>query len=147
MTTPIKKPGPSKRGGNRKPQTFRSCEQCKLTFGPLNRLSQRFCSYRCKVVAQTTGRKTFRITIPKARRAQRRIAYLIQIGQLTRPNKCEQCSKQCKTEAAHYNYDEPTNIRWLCRPCHVRWDKLDPKNATIVKRWEDFTGKTAKLLP
>lgn len=39
-------------GGNRKPQTFKNCTQCGERFGPIDRLSRRFCSYACKVAAQ-----------------------------------------------------------------------------------------------
>lgn len=153
MQTDRKQPGPKLKlriginGGNRKPQTFRLCAQCNVEFGPLITLKQKFCSYQCKVKAQSTGIKTFRKTIPKARSAQRQIAYNIQSGKIVRPNKCEQCSKHCKAEAAHYNYDEPLNVRWLCRSCHIRWDKSELKNGTIVvARWEKFTGKKAELL-
>lgn len=38
---------PGKVGGNRKPQTFRDCAFCGRQFGPLKRLSARFCSQRC----------------------------------------------------------------------------------------------------
>lgn len=47
-----------------------------------------------------------------------------------------------RIEAAHYNYEDPRNVRWLCRSCHVRWDQKEPKGGCI-KRWEDYTGKEA----
>jgi hypothetical protein len=40
-------------------------------------------------------------------------------------------------------------VRWLCVPCHRRWDKREPKHATvIVGRWEsplERKGKSAVL--
>lgn len=42
----------AKIGGNRKPQTFRNCARCGQRFGPLDRLSRRFCSLSCKSAAQ-----------------------------------------------------------------------------------------------
>jgi len=132
-----------KHGGNRKPQTFRICQECKNEFGPLDRLSQKFCSYDCKVKAQSTGIKTIRKTIPKARAAQRKIAYYIQTGKIIRPNICEKCFIECKAEAAHFNYDEPLRVRWLCRSCHIKWDKKEPKNATYR---EKYTGNKAVLI-
>ena len=133
--------------GNKKPQTFRDCACCDKRFGPLDRLSQKFCSIECKVRAQTTGRKVARKTIAKARSAQSLLRYHIQAGKITRPERCEQCSAVAKIEGAHFNYDEPLRVRWLCRSCHVRWDKAEPKNATvIVARWEKYTGKKAELL-
>ena len=133
--------------GNKKPQTFRNCECCSNRFGPLDHLSQRFCSIQCKVKAQSTGRKTFRKTIAKARSAQSLMAYHINVGHIVRPSVCEEClSQDRKIEAAHHNYDEPLNVRWLCRSCHVKWDKAEPKNATIVARWEKYTGQKAELI-
>jgi hypothetical protein len=130
-----------------RPQTFKNCESCRSKFGPVNRLSQRFCSYVCKVKAQTTGRKTFRRTITNARNAQRLLRYHIQSGNIVRPSVCDECSAtDRKIEGAHFNYDEPLRVRWLCRSCHVRWDKAEPKHGTvIVARWGKFTGKKATL--
>jgi len=136
-------------GGNRKPQTFRKCIQCDEIFGPLQRLSARFCSQECKIKAQTTGRKTFRKTTDKARSAQRMLIYHVNKGSIVRPKTCDSCGCNNKRiEGAHKDYSRPLDVRWLCRSCHVKWDKEAPKNATyIVKRWEDFTGKTAELMP
>jgi hypothetical protein len=46
----------------------------------------------------------------------------IQRGDLVRPAECEQCRIACKPDAAHYDYNEPLRVRWLCRKCHRRWD-------------------------
>jgi hypothetical protein len=130
--------------GNKKPQTFRDCAHCGVRFGPLDRLSVRFCSYACKVAAQMTGRKTFRKTVTTARSAQSLLAYHIKAGNIVRPDRCEQCGEQRKIEGAHYDYAEPLRVRWLCVPCHRRWDKAEPKGATvIVTRWENATGQKA----
>lgn len=43
--------------GNKKPQRFKPCEACGRTFGPLDRLSVRFCSVACKAAAQR-GKQT-----------------------------------------------------------------------------------------
>lgn len=36
-----------RRGGNRRPQTFRDCMNCSNRFGPLSHLKKKFCSQRC----------------------------------------------------------------------------------------------------
>ena len=118
------------RRGKFRPQTFRDCGSCGKRFGPVDHLAVRFCSYSCKVAAQSTGRRVMRKTIPKARAAQRMLAYHVQTGKLIRPKQCEQCRAVAKIEGAHFNYDEPLRVRWLCRSCHIRWDKADPKQAT-----------------
>lgn len=108
-------------------RTFITCARCGLSFHP-DHLARRFCSKACKVAAQTTGRRTLRRTLPKARAAQRLVRYHVQAGNLVRPVACEQCGASGrKIEAAHYNYDQPLRVRWLCRSCHVRWDRLEPK--------------------
>lgn len=51
---------------------------------------------------------------------------------MARPTTCESCGTTGRRiEAAHYTYDEPLRVRWLCRSCHVRWDKQEPKGGTI----------------
>lgn len=59
------------------------------------------------------------------------MAYHIKAGNIQRPTVCEECkASDRKIEAAHFNYDEPLRVRWLCRSCHVRWDRAEPKGAT-----------------
>lgn len=132
-------------GGNRRPRSWTICPVC-LTLFVLDRLKRRFCSCACKVKAQTTGRRTKRRTICKARSAQSLLRYHVQAGNIMRPDKCEECGcTDRRIEGAHFNYDEPLRVRWLCRSCHVRWDKREPKQATvIVQRRETFTGRKAE---
>lgn len=142
MTTEIiKLPGRK----SHRPQSFKKCECCGVVFGPLDHLSRRFCSYGCKVKAQATGRRTFRKTITKARSAQSLLAYHVKKGNIRKPTECEQCGKsECAIEGAHYDYSRPLDVRWLCVPCHRKWDKAEPKGATIiVERWQNLTGEKA----
>ena len=119
-------------GGNRKPQQFRDCQQCGIQFGPISRLSVKFCSYTCKVKAQTTGRKVCRVTATFARNAQSLLAYHVRCGNVIRPEACESCGRSgLKIEGAHKDYSRPLDVRWLCRSCHVKWDKAEPKGVTV----------------
>lgn len=49
-------------------------------------------------------------------------------GRLVRPDTCEECGQQARIEAAHWNYSEALRVRWLCRPCHIKWDREVPKS-------------------
>ena len=131
-------------GGNRKPQTFRECARCGATFGPVQRLAQRYCSLACKADAQRVDERHRSVATVEARRAQRRIAYLVSVGRMTKPDRCEECGEAKHVEAAHRDYNEPENVRWLCVSCHRKWDKAMPKGG-IVQRWENLTGKKAVL--
>jgi hypothetical protein len=152
MTMELKRPGPKLKtrtglnGGNRKPQTFRICV-CGKEFGPLATLKQRFCSKRCAYdhAPKTAAHKHVRTK--EAARAQRYLAYCIESGKIVKPSQCEKCASTSKRiEGAHFNYQEPLRVRWLCRSCHVKWDKAEPKGGTqIVARWEKYTGKKAEL--
>lgn len=116
-----------------RPPTFLLCRCCGQLFGPVKHLNRLFCSYGCKVRAQTTGRQTVRRTNRKARNAQSLLRYHVQAGHIVRPSVCEECGATDRSiEGAHYDYDEPLRVRWLCIPCHRRWDKREPKGATYV---------------
>ena len=149
--TVIKRPGlrsqSKKQGGNRNPQTFKVCV-CGKEFGPVYALKQKYCSKRCAYDNAPQTAKHKHIRTKEAAKAQRRMAYCIDIGKIIRPTQCEECGVRNKRiEAAHFNYSEPLRVRWLCRSCHVRWDRKEPKGGTvIVARWEKYTGKKAELI-
>lgn len=118
-------------GGNRRHRSWTICPVC-LTVFVMPHLKRRYCCHACKVNAQTTGRRTVRRTITKARSAQSLLRYHVQTGNIMRPDRCEECGALgCRIEGAHFDYDEPLRVRWLCRSCHVRWDKRHPKGGTI----------------
>jgi len=85
----------------------------------------------CKAIAQRTEIHRKHRPTRAARKAQSLIRYHVESGKLQRPEACEECGKAEKIEAAHFNYDEPLRVRWLCCSCHRRWDKRDPKRGTI----------------
>lgn len=111
--------------------TYLICKHCGQLFGPVSHLKRKYCSKACAYSAASTGRQTIRKTIKKARRAQNLLRYHVQAGHIERPDICEECcATDCRIEGAHFNYDEPLRVRWLCVSCHRRWDKKEPKNAT-----------------
>lgn len=65
-------------------------------------------------------------------RCHQLVAKAIKDGALIRPDQCEECASTGKpVEGAHYDYDEPLKVRWLCRSCHKKWDR------EVLKRRED----------
>lgn len=113
-----------------RPRTSKSCRWCGQEFVS-NHSAQRLCSLECKAKAQETGRRKKFVAAPEARRAQRRVAYAIETGRLVRPVVCEACGTEAKAEAAHRDYARPLDVRWLCRSCHVKWDRAMPKGGGI----------------
>ena len=125
--------------------TFLLCQRCNTLLGPVSKLKQKYCSKRCGYAAATTGRLTVRKTLTKARKAQSTLRYHIVSGHITRPDVCEACGAGGgPIEGAHYNYDEPLRVRWLCQSCHRRWDHREPKGATVIVAGP---GRRAKVSP
>lgn len=115
-----------------RPQTFKFCAHCHKLFGPLSHLSTRYCSMACKCAGQRKAHpKPRQAPTSKARAAQAAVARAIRAGLLHRPAVCSECGFDGRIEAAHRDYDEPLDVRWLCRSCHARWDWAEPKGGTV----------------
>ena len=56
---------------------------------------------------------------PEKYRARYAVGNAIRDGRLSRPQECSSCNVSCEPEGHHDNYDEPLNVRWLCRKCHT----------------------------
>lgn len=63
---------------------------------------------------------------PERKKAHHEVEKAIRNGVLVRPDRCSQCGKECKPDAAHTDYTKPLDVLWLCRKCHMRMDK-DPE--------------------
>lgn len=123
-------------------RAFIKCPICNTWF-KTDRYNKQFCSYPCKVKAQTTGRLSTRITITEARSAQSLLAYHVKKGHIIRPASCEECGKTGqRIEASHDDYSYPLEVRWLCRSCHRKWDKKHPKNVTVKLPLSQYTAPT-----
>jgi hypothetical protein len=113
--------------------TFYICRCCGQLFGPVKHLKRKYCSQGCAYKASATGRNARHKPTRKARSAQSLLRYHVQAGNIARPTKCEQCGIEGRRiEGAHYNYDEPLRVRWLCVSCHRRWDARQPKGGTVA---------------
>lgn len=61
-------------------------------------------------------------------RAKCAVRRAVRRGDLVRPPACEACGAiRVAIEAAHSDYSRPLDVRWLCIPCHRRWDHAEPK--------------------
>lgn len=115
------------------PPTYKNCPQCGKCFGPVGHLKRKFCSVKCKNEAQKTGMKIIRKTSTKARRAHSLLRYHVLKGHIVKPSACEHCgAEDRRLEGAHHDYDKPLEVEWLCKSCHARMDKKNPKNVTFV---------------
>lgn len=78
-------------------------------------LRQKYCSSLCRerfYSKQWKQRHKLKNAIhAKVRRA-------VRSGRVVRPTNCENCFKECVTQAHHKDYNEPLVVRWLCNYCH-----------------------------
>ena len=122
------------------------CPRCKLTI-PLDLFyisrgkPSSYCKKCVKVKQQewATVNKQRRLELNKAwasrnrerkqisQRASNIIYKAIAKGLITRLDACEACGKTATIEAAHHDYSQPLNVKWLCQSCHRAWDSLNPK--------------------
>jgi hypothetical protein len=75
-----------------------------------------------------------RVAIYEKARYQLRKA--LKSGALVRPEVCENCGIPGteKPQAAHDDYTQPLDVRWLCRNCHMIWDHDRPKTARFERK-------------
>lgn len=115
-----------------------------MEFGPLTHLSRTYCSKECWYSNKPKRVNHKHVYTKEAARVSRRLRYLISKGEVVRPKKCSKCLKVGYIEAAHWDYKDVFNFKWLCRSCHRKWDWARAKGGTeIIDRWEKFTGQKA----
>lgn len=65
---------------------------------------------------------------PDKHRVHAHVFYALSVGQITRPEKCEECGGRGKPvsdgqspiQAHHEDYSKPLEVRWLCATCHAQ---------------------------
>ena len=55
---------------------------------------------------------------PKKATVHAFVLWAVRAGVMQRPITCQECLKQCKTQAHHDDYDKPMEVIWLCSVCH-----------------------------
>jgi len=66
--------------------------------------------------------RKYRNAHPERGKANSQIGNAIRSGHLTRPDVCQSCGKQGRTEGSHTDYSKPFDVEWLCVKCHRRKD-------------------------
>ena len=51
--------------------------------------------------------------------ARAKIRYVVKIGVIKKPKKCEVCKKVKPTQGHHKDYNKPLEVIWLCTSCHA----------------------------
>lgn len=74
-----------------------------------------------------TRQRVEQIVHPDKHRIRARTNYLITSGKLQRPTHCSKCNRATPTDAHHISYWDPRNIDWLCKTCHKKMHRRNPK--------------------
>lgn len=72
------------------------------------------------------------VKTPEMTRAHSAVQRALRNGSLVRSPTCERCGAETFTEGAHSDYSAPLMVEWLCRSCHRRWDRSEPKSCVRV---------------
>lgn len=75
----------------------------------------------------------------------------IKKGKIIRPDSCSDCGIECKPHGHHTDYNQPLNVAWLCKMCHIKrhTGNREPKKRIIgippnwpeSPAWEHFPEK------
>lgn len=56
-------------------------------------------------------------------RAREAIAYAVLIGELIKPDACQECHTVGLVHGHHCDYNKPLDVMWLCPTCHGKWHR------------------------
>lgn len=105
------------------------------------RILKRVREYHKKWRATERGKILTKINIesgylkyPKHRQARIILGNALKLKKITKPSQCTLCLSSDKIEAHHPNYDEPLNVVWLCRKCHMAIHKSIKEASNASKR-------------
>lgn len=93
--------------------------------------------YRTKVhqepdkIAKARARALdYQARFPEKQRARKAMTNALKSGRLVRPDCCEHCGVSSRLDGHHHNgYDDPFDVQWLCRSCHVT---LEPRRGVAA---------------
>lgn len=116
---------------------MKQCSICKVEFNLDNFYKDKHTKsgldHRCKPCARKRTRESrnpevnrrssaiHRKKFPKKVQARNKIHYHVKVGNIIRPDHCEECGTKCKTHAHHCDYSKPLDVIWFCKSCHQNW--------------------------
>lgn len=56
-------------------------------------------------------------------RAREAVAYAVLIGDLIKPDNCQECHTVGPVHGHHCDYNKPLDVMWLCPTCHGEWHR------------------------
>lgn len=63
------------------------------------------------------------------------LAYAVKTGKVIKPTQCPVCGNTVDNpedmHAHHFNYDNPLDVRWLCKDCHNKLHKQLRESAKL----------------
>jgi hypothetical protein len=72
--------------------------------------------------------RTFAPPDPEKLYARKYTRNLIRLGLVSRPTTCERCDREHpRIEAHHPDYSQPDVFEFLCRPCHGKQHRVEPR--------------------
>lgn len=95
------------------PYQYYHCRPCNA-----NRLREYRKTPQGKLAFLKINRRQ-RITNRDKVKARQRLNWHVAAGNIIRPSRCTRCLQKGPVEGHHPSYQQPLNVVWLCRPCHL----------------------------
>ncbi len=88
------------------------CRKCNR-----ERIAKYFATPRGKERRDLNAKKTYR-RYKNKQTARALVNYSLTIGDICKPENCEDCSKKRRLFGHHPDYSKPLEVIWLCLNCH-----------------------------
>ncbi len=108
-TKPLSNYSPHKRAVDGKQSACKAC---------MNKLLKEYYQINRIKVKKTVER--YKKTNPEKTLAHNTVNQAIRDGKIWRPSFCKKCGLSCKPDGHHTNYQNPFDVDWLCRSCHIK---------------------------
>lgn len=122
-------------GASTRKRKLKGRKRCSKCDGPRSNPKQRYCN-ACHAAFMREWRKSHPMTEEqKFKDRARSYANVYQRRGLLIPCPCENCGSP-RSQKHHENYNNPLDVMWLCRPCHLRLHQEAKREAFRKKMQE-----------